>query len=258
MCRRETGVRGNILSLLELFRLFHKRVRLNANIGEKNDSVSENFTLQASMPNIIFENLQGFASSRKTKKPQRSDGSPIPWYTYPAIEYLDQIDFSGLKIFEYGCGQSSLYFADRGALVWSVDHDEDWYIDVKSRILKNNKSLLLRKEKASYAGSITESGERFDIIIIDGIWRNECIEVALPYLQTNGIILLDNSDWYTDVSDTLKQKGFFQIDFNGFGPCNDYCWTTSLLFKKLPVISGHLSHPKPIGGIIPESKGDKW
>ena len=30
------------------------------------------------------------------------DGNPIPWYTYPAIEYLSQFDYSDKKIFERG------------------------------------------------------------------------------------------------------------------------------------------------------------
>src|SRR3954471_19133862 len=27
---------------------------------------------------------------------------PIPWYTYPAVEYLKQLDFSRARVFEYG------------------------------------------------------------------------------------------------------------------------------------------------------------
>lgn len=33
---------------------------------------------------------------------------PIPWYTYPAIEYLSSLDFSNKNIFEYGGGNSTL------------------------------------------------------------------------------------------------------------------------------------------------------
>ena len=36
------------------------------------------------------------------------NGNPIPWYTYPAIEYLSQFDYSRKTIFEFGCGNSSL------------------------------------------------------------------------------------------------------------------------------------------------------
>ena len=36
------------------------------------------------------------------------EGRPIPWYTYPAIEYLASLDLSGMKVLEYGSGNSSL------------------------------------------------------------------------------------------------------------------------------------------------------
>ena len=39
--------------------------------------------------------------------------SPIPWYTYPAIEFLNQIDFSVKSVFEFGSGNSTRYWAKR-------------------------------------------------------------------------------------------------------------------------------------------------
>src|SRR5688500_6442274 len=30
--------------------------------------------------------------------------NPVPWYTYPAIEYLKQLDFKDSTVFEYGSG----------------------------------------------------------------------------------------------------------------------------------------------------------
>lgn len=33
------------------------------------------------------------------------DGNPIPWYTYPAIEYLSNLDFSNKIILEWGGGE---------------------------------------------------------------------------------------------------------------------------------------------------------
>jgi len=35
--------------------------------------------------------------------------NPIPWYTYPAIEYLNNLDFTDKNVFEYGSGNSSLW-----------------------------------------------------------------------------------------------------------------------------------------------------
>lgn len=35
-------------------------------------------------------------------------GQPVPWYTYPATEYLSHLDLSVLSVFEYGSGNSTL------------------------------------------------------------------------------------------------------------------------------------------------------
>jgi hypothetical protein len=34
-------------------------------------------------------------------------GVPLPWYTYPAIDFLTQRDFRGRSVLEFGGGQST-------------------------------------------------------------------------------------------------------------------------------------------------------
>ena len=51
---------------------------------------------------------------------------PIPWYTYAAIDYLDQLDFSEKRVFEYGSGNSTLYWSQRCKAVVAVEHSEEW------------------------------------------------------------------------------------------------------------------------------------
>jgi len=62
------------------------------------------------------------------------NNNPIPWYTYPAFEYLTQIDFSHKSVFEWGAGNSSLFWAQRAKEVISVESDKDWF-----NIINNNK-----------------------------------------------------------------------------------------------------------------------
>lgn len=204
----------------------------------------------------ILLKKNGYARTVESKLPQAADGSPIPWYTYPAIEYFDQIDAQGLRVFEYGSGNSSLYWARKGADVWSVEHDAAWWESMSTRSAQL-KGLLLRQSADVYARTIDEVGGEFDIIVVDGAWRNECAMAAFSHLRPGGMVILDNSDWYTDVSDCLKDKGFLQIDFNGFGPINNYCWTTSILLKLDSPLRRRISHPKPVGG-IEVFKGDRW
>lgn len=198
----------------------------------------------------------GYARTVETKLPVAADGSPIPWYTYPAIEYFNQLDAKGLRVFEYGSGNSSLYWAHKGAEVWSVEHDSAWYesMGIRSAQLKG---LFLQESPSQYASAIADAGGDFDLIVIDGAWRNECAMTALAHLRPDGMIILDNSDWYTDVSEYFKGQGFFQVDFSGFGPINNYCWTTSILLPFKSSLTGHIHNPQPIGG-IEAYKTDKW
>ena len=55
------------------------------------------------------------------------DGNPIPWYTYPAIEYLSQFDYSQKEIFEFGCGYSSMFWANRAKKVTSIEDNINWF-----------------------------------------------------------------------------------------------------------------------------------
>lgn len=55
------------------------------------------------------------------------DGNPIPWYTYPAIEYLSQFDYGDKKVFEFGCGNSSLFWAVRAQEVISIEDNPSWF-----------------------------------------------------------------------------------------------------------------------------------
>ena len=48
------------------------------------------------------------------------DGNPLPWYTYPAIEYLSQFDYGEKTIFEFGCGYSSLFWG----IIYNISQKE--------------------------------------------------------------------------------------------------------------------------------------
>lgn len=200
---------------------------------------------------------QGFTASLAVNRPVAADGRPIPWYTYPAIEYFNQWDVRGLNIFEYSSGNSSLYWADRGANVYSIEHDPEWFQHVSQQSCKLQ-DFVLASDKESYSQSIRQYNIEFDIIIIDGVWRNECACEALRHSANKPFIILDNSDWYTDVAGFVRGHGYFQIDWNGFGPLNPYAWTTTLFIPFKSVYTPRIGMPNPIGGIRVGKNKDLW
>lgn len=158
------------------------------------------------------------------------EGNAIPWYTYPMIEYLAGLDFSGSKILEFGSGASSIWWAKRAKTVLAVEHDKEWFATSAGNSGANLKITLAENESDYLAAAI---GVRFDVVIIDGIHRHRCAESISDILATDGLVILDNSDWHPETARYLREKhDFLQVDFHGFGPINNYTWTTSLFFSR--------------------------
>ena len=78
------------------------------------------------MLSSILDDELGWAGSRAEQLLLASDGSPLLWFTYPAIEYCRQFDASGLNVFEFGASNSCRFWINRGANVWCVEHDPAW------------------------------------------------------------------------------------------------------------------------------------
>ena len=84
------------------------------------------------------------------------DGNPIPWYTYPAIEYLSQFDYTKKKIFEFGCGYSSLFWAKRAQLVISIEDNPKWFEKWRQEFHSDNLDIRWRDEGEIYEKAIFE------------------------------------------------------------------------------------------------------
>ena len=166
------------------------------------------------------------------------NGNPIPWYTYPAIEYLSQFDYSQKSIFEYGCGYSSMFWANRAKKVVSIEDKTDWFERWQKEFQKENLDIRWRDEGEGYYNAIFEDNEKYDVIIVDGKRRADCAKCAIKQLNNGGIIILDDSDRintskeYVDAVAALKSADLLQIDFYGFCPMNNYTKTTSVFFSR--------------------------
>lgn len=203
----------------------------------------------------LLDDIYGHNMSRKLGKPVLKDGTTIPWYTYAAIEFLDQFDLSGKTVFEWGCGNSSVYFAARSKKVISVEHDQAWFERMDKMKDANQEIVLTSLEE--YPGGIGRFAQTFDIIVIDGQRRFDCVQKAMPFLNEGGMIILDNSDWfYLSAAYLREEHGLMQVDFHGFGPINRYTWTTSVFFNKgfkFPLKHGRQPY-NPAGGLLHDER----
>jgi hypothetical protein len=188
----------------------------------------------------------GWKRSFMSGRPVDGEGKAIPWYTYPAIEFLKSLDLSKSRVFEYGCGNSSIFWAQRSNAVFAVENNAEWAHIVRDLNVPGL-TVIEAVDRNAYIGAAETVGGEFDVVIVDGRFRRACVQVASKVVHETGMIIFDNADWYPDACDDLREHGWFQIDFSGLGPINPYAWTTAV-FLKTPVAFQRLSNVSPVGG----------
>src|SRR5437867_1026631 len=77
-------------------------------------------------------------------------GHPLPWFTYPAIQFLLLKDLAERRILEWGAGQSTLFWAKRAKEVLAFEADPAWFKTL-SPLVPSNVSLHLVREDISDA-----------------------------------------------------------------------------------------------------------
>ena len=206
----------------------------------------------------IWQEDFGIESSIDSYLCEDKDGNPLPWYTYPAIEYLVQFDYSEKRVFEFGCGYSSLFWANRAHSVIGIENNTQWFVKWQHYFHRPNLSIRFIPEDKLYSQAILDENGMFDVIIIDGRCRCDCVRSAITKLAPNGFIILDDSDRtntskeYSEAIKTLKENNLLQVDFYGFCPMNNYPKATSIFFSRNFNFST-LSPVQPINGI-----GNLW
>jgi hypothetical protein len=172
----------------------------------------------------------GHLRSAATLRSIDAAGEPLPWMTYPAIEFLKQLDLSDKTVFEYGCGGSTVFWARAAKWVDSVEHVESFYREVLP-MLPDNCNLSLEIFPEEYIHAVARRGS-YDIIVIDGHSRVRCSEIAAKYLNPGGFIILDNSDWFHEASANLRSADLIEVDLAGMAPISEHISTTSFYFHR--------------------------
>lgn len=102
-----------------------------------------------------------------------------------------------ISVLEYGSGGSTLFLLAQGAQVTTVEHHAGWAEALKEKAdsLDLNKNLTLIRRDRPYSDVPSEFAEglEFDILLVDGRERVQCIMNSLPFLRPDGLMLLDDS-----------------------------------------------------------------
>lgn len=166
-----------------------------------------------------------------------SIGRNEPWLAETALILISSYLNPDHKVFEFGSGGSTLWFANRVKMVISIEHDEKFYEKVKSMLHKNEHANVIFAERPYNKEIENILDESADLIVVDGRDRVKCVISSIPKLKPGGWLILDNSereyyfpaihlmkDW-NQVHCLQKQNDKYGFTYPG--------WTTSIFIKPI-------------------------
>jgi SAM-dependent methyltransferase len=147
-----------------------------------------------------------------------------PWLTPQAIHILDEWLRPSDRVFEWGSGRSTRWFAARVAHITSIEHNPQWFAQVQrdTASLQNAQVYLHQEDdKAAYTGVIDDHEPPYDLILVDGLLRGACTQVAIRHLVPGGLLVLDDAHRY------LPTPEWVEVPYGKISqPPSDPTWST--------------------------------
>ena len=182
----------------------------------------------------------------------------IPWLVKDIVDFLDENIKEGQLVFEYGSGASSYYFLKNGLELVSVEHDKGWYEKVKSFLLEKGftdfslnliepEDISPERPKVSSEKDPRFKGydyskysefirsfpdDHFDVILIDGRVRIECLRNSVVKLKPGGFLVFDNTE-RENYANGLNSINNLNVILRSFGFVDyDLGFTETSVFRK--------------------------
>lgn len=159
----------------------------------------------------------GWTESYRTKTAVDAEGRPIPWLTYSFLDFIKNRLDRSVRMFEYGSGNSTLYFHNYVGHISSVEHDRPWYDKVLKELPAEVDLRYVPLGSHAYAEAILGYEESFDLVLIDGRERLTCLHNAIQRLSKRGVIVFDDMERekYAGAFAFMEKQGFRYIPFTG-------------------------------------------
>jgi hypothetical protein len=166
----------------------------------------------------------------------------VPWIAWPCIDYLTSYLKPEHKVFEWGGGGSTIFFLAKGCSVTTIESNEYWRNQIDARIGQEYRHRWqLRFVEADsnedpraplYIQSVLEGGP-WDVVLVDGWNREECLMQARETVRPGGLLLLDNANrlQYAHIPAVMR-NGWERLPFRGLGPARTWVTQTDVYVKR--------------------------
>lgn len=125
-----------------------------------------------------------------------------PWLTSKSVEIIKDFLTENSIGYEWGSGKSTTWFGERISKLYSIEHDQAWFLEVKVMIKKNKlnnielRHIPLSISSERYVDGFLDVIDVPDFILVDGKIRDQCAIKAVSLVKAGGIIIVDNINRY--------------------------------------------------------------
>lgn len=175
----------------------------------------------------------------------------VPWFTYGAIDFADQLVPPDARVLELGGGGSTRYWLERGNSVVTVETSESWSSLMRSVLTEAHPTwVCVHMQKITSQNLDSLDLGTFDVIVNDfnGGDRGSVSQWMLKHLNAGGLVIWDNTDRenYQSGIKELEEAGLGHVSFFGLGPVNSYASQTSFFSSSITTPSWRLLKRKTI------------
>jgi len=123
-------------------------------------------------PGILFPYIKHLPAWKKSPSDYET-----PWLSFPSIYFLETYIRPWHKVFEYGGGGSTFWFARRAQYVLSVESEKTWHDHISTKLTKKglkNSSCEFHPISGDHPNDFREDsffrrieGQAWDIVLVD-------------------------------------------------------------------------------------------
>ena len=182
----------------------------------------------------------------------------LPWIAWPCIDFMNDFLTPERTVFEWGGGGSTLFFLKKGCRVTTVESSAKWVGELEAQIdalgLKARKRWDLRYvpltdgADPAFVDYIRQVGEGapWDLIMVDGWSRLDCLREGLRHVKVGGALVLDNANQKQFESVPSIMGSWERHRFRGLGVARSWVTQTDAYVRTL-ADSGLLSSASESG-----------
>jgi hypothetical protein len=195
------------------------------------------------------------------------DDEKLPGIPFELVDLLITYLSHDAKVFEYGIGKSTFFWAKHAKQVVSVEYNLQWAERIEQELQKANIrnvtifKILPQSRKDNNEADVSDPAEfaaeddrmkglsferfvkkisdfpdgYFDLVFIDAKARASCIVAAMPKIKVHGLIVLDNSErgyYFWKTSQLMPPEKWLKKEICGPSPNTQY-FKQAAIFERL-------------------------